>query len=121
MIYWVHAFLSDEDQNLPNGNDRRRLSYALAKVQWNFDRSGSFLSTSVRDESVQMGQTFLLQYQALAVRNLEEPKKNWKIVPKFHSFLHMLQYVKRTSRNPRLAGIANQVKPLDLCTFSSGL
>ncbi|CAE7602568.1 unnamed protein product [Symbiodinium microadriaticum] len=102
MIYWVYAFLCDENHNVPNGGNRLKLAYALAKMQWLFDRSGSFLSTAVKDEAVHLGKSFLLLYQSMAVENIQQHKKNWKIVPKFHSFLHLLLYVKRTSRNPRL-------------------
>ncbi|CAE7838956.1 unnamed protein product [Symbiodinium necroappetens] len=101
LIYWVYAFLCDEDRNVPNSGNRLRLSYALAKTQWLFDRSGPFLTRQVKDEAVYLGLSFLLLYQFLAVENIPQHKRNWKIVPKFHSFLHLLQYVKRTSRNPR--------------------
>ncbi|OLP77438.1 hypothetical protein AK812_SmicGene42495 [Symbiodinium microadriaticum] len=90
MIYWVYAFLCDENHNVPNGGNRLKLSYALAKMQWLFDRSGSFLSTAVKDEAVHLGKSFLLLYQSMAVENIQQHKKNWKIVPKFHSFLHLL-------------------------------
>ncbi|CAE7521097.1 unnamed protein product [Symbiodinium sp. CCMP2592] len=120
LIYWVYAFLCDEDQNVPNSGNRLRLSYALAKTQWLFDRSGPFLNRQVKDEAVHLGMAFLLLYQSMAVENIPQHKKNWKIVPKFHSFLHLLQYIKRTSRNPRLAGIANGVKASDFNIFSNG-
>ena len=120
LIYWVYAFLCNEDQNVPNGGNRLRLSYALAKMQWFFDRSGPFLNRQVKDEAVYLGMAFLLLYQCMAAENIRQHKRNWKIVPKFHSFLHLLQYVKRTSRNPRLTGIASGVKPSDFHIFSHG-
>ncbi|OLQ02355.1 hypothetical protein AK812_SmicGene14792 [Symbiodinium microadriaticum] len=52
MIYWVHAFLSDEDVGVPGGDDRIHVSYSLSKMQWLFDRSGSFLATSVKEDAV---------------------------------------------------------------------
>ena len=66
-----------------------------------FDKSGPFLDNNARDDSVRYGKIFLLLYQSLAVANSGSPRVNFKVVPKYHSLLHLLLYVARTSRNPR--------------------
>ena len=101
LIYWLHAFLEEFKDEAPGGYTRAHTSYALAKMQHLFDKSGPFLDNNVKDDSVRHGKIFLLLYQSLAVANLGNPRVNFKVVPKYHSLLHLLLYVARTSRNPR--------------------
>ena len=109
MMYWVHAFMSDVAQETAGGPERARLSYAFAQVQWCFDSSGPWLSDFVRDRSVKLGWAFLMMYQCMSAGNMTSAKRNFKIVPKFHSYLHLLLYVQRTSRNPRPAGASMSI------------
>ena len=101
MIYWLHAFLFDVQAEATGGPERVCTSYALAKMQFDFDMSGPFLTDSMRRDAVTMGRSFLLFYHQLCSENLGQERRNFKMIPKFHSFLHLLLYVERTSRNPR--------------------
>ena len=102
LIYWVHAFLHDVQAETAGGINLVCVSYALAKMQFDFDMSGPFLTDAMKNNAVRMGRSFLLFYQKLCSENHGKERCNFKVVPKFHSFLHLLLYVERTSRNPRL-------------------
>ena len=103
MIYWVHAFLSDEDVGVPGGDDRIHVSYSLSKMQWAV-RPQWFVSGYISQGGCcEVRKDFPFAVSVHGCGKHGSTKKNFKIVPKFHSLLHLLLYVKRTSRNPRLA------------------
>ncbi|CAE7256487.1 unnamed protein product [Symbiodinium pilosum] len=52
MIYWLHAFLFDVQAEATGGPERVCTSYALAKMQFDFDMSGPFLTDSMRRDAV---------------------------------------------------------------------
>ena len=117
LIYWVHDFLLGVQHEANGGIGRACASYALAKMQFDFDMSGPFLNDALKADAVSMGRSFLLFYQQMCFENQSSERRNFKMVPKFHSFLHLLLYVQRTSRNPRLdirKGLARVSKKLKL-------
>ncbi|CAE7228611.1 ttn-1 [Symbiodinium necroappetens] len=102
MIYWAHAYLVD---TMPQSrHDLTCASYSMAKMQFNMDISGPFFQEDLKKDTVLMGRSFLVFYQRLAVQNANSARKNFKIIPKHHSFLHLMFYVDRTARNPRRFG-----------------
>ena len=101
MIYWVQVFLMEDGD--PFGHeDRKHCAYSLAKFQWMLDVNGAWLSRQNALETADFGFSFLLFYQRLALRCQGEPKKCYKLVPKFHYFCHLCEYIERTHRNVRL-------------------
>ena len=103
MQYWLHDFLMDEPE-VPHSADRRHCSYSLAMFQYMLDTHSEWLTQGQADRTAQFGYSFLLFYQKLAVRSRSEPRNNYKIVPKFHYFFHMQEYIEETLRNVRHAG-----------------
>ena len=101
MIYWTHAYLVER---MPARHDLTCASYSMAKMQFNMDVSGPFFQEDIKQDTVLMGRSFLMFYQRLAVQNAGSSRKNFKIIPKHHSLLHLLLYVGRTARNPRRFG-----------------
>lgn len=102
MQYWVHAYLMDN--RVAGDDDLVFASYALAMFQHELDVHGGWMDQSERHKTAHYGFTFLLFYQKLAGNNRGE-KRNFKMVPKFHYFYHMCEYIDRTGRNPRCRGI----------------
>ena len=100
MQYWLHDFLMDEPE-VPHSADRRHCSYSLAMFQYMLDTHSEWFTQCQADRTAQFGYSFLLFYQKLAVRSRSEPRNNYKIVPKFHYFFHMQEYIEETLRNVR--------------------
>jgi hypothetical protein len=103
--YWLYDFLMDEPGDIPSAQDRRHCSYALAKFQYMLDMHGEWFSQDMATRTAGFGFSFLLFYQKLAWRSRAEPHNNYKIVPKFHYYFHLCEYIERTLRNPRQDGI----------------
>ena len=71
LMYWMHAYMCDVKNEAVNGYEPAYLSYAFAKVQWDFDSSGPFHSRAMVQDAVKMGRTFLLLYQNMCVENAQ--------------------------------------------------
>ena len=69
--------------------------------QYMLDTHSEWFTQCQADRTAQFGYSFLLFYQKLAVRSRSEPRNNYKIVPKFHYFFHMQEYIEETLRNVR--------------------
>lgn len=98
MQYWVHAFLMS--RRTDNDEDLIYMTYSLAMFQYMLDTQGPWMSEEKRLETKGFGCNFLLFYQRLAGSHRGH-KRNFKIVPKFHFFCHMMDYIGQTGRNPR--------------------
>lgn len=108
LMYWVQVFLLEDGD--PRGyEDRRHCAFALAKFQWMLDVTGSWFDEKNAVKTADLGFTFLLFYQRLALRCEGEDKKCYKIVPKFHYFQHLCEYIERTGRNVRLGNTCPKV------------
>lgn len=105
MIFWASAFLTEalQTNDTPRARKRAYCSYCLAYFQFLQEIQGPFLPQDVADDMCYWGRTFLLFYQDLAVEaRLQHPnRKMYKVVPKFHSLLHMCLNLRITRRNPR--------------------
>ena len=104
LIFWTDMFL--QEKVAQNDTEQNRLrahcAYSLAQFQFLQEVSGPWLTEPVAKEMHDMGRTFLLFYQKLAVKTKGEfPEKMYKVVPKFHSLLHLCLSVVKTLRNPR--------------------
>ena len=106
MMFWVTDYLHEHMHAAPApGSQRRwRAAYTLAMFQNTLDISGPWLDDATRKEAAENGFAFLLLYQRLAKDNRArtDGRQNYKITPKFHSFLHMLLTIQKTGRNARL-------------------
>ena len=108
MLFWIADFLIANVDAAPEPwrNWRMVAAYSLAMFQYVLDTHGPWLSFAEAAEAVGHGRLFLLCYQRLALhsRSTSTQRQNYKITPKFHSFLHMLLTMERTRRNPRTLG-----------------
>ena len=105
LIYWVAEFLLECFRTNPTPSSRLRAccAFALAQFQFQQDSNGPWLSQDVANDVAYMGRTFLLLYQKLACEaRLAFPQRRvYKVIPKFHSFLHMCLCVTSVRRNAR--------------------
>ena len=103
MMFWLADYLQTHAAPSPGFQMRMLASYMLAKFQHILDTSGPWLGFQETQDAVANGRGFLLLYQRLALeaRSKTSGHHNYKITPKFHSFLHMLLTMQRTGRNPR--------------------
>ena len=109
MQYWLHDFLMSEPA-VPDSDNRRNCSYALAMFQFMLDTHSEWFEQDQANRTAEYGYSFLLFYQALAVRSRGELRNNYKIVPKFHYFFHLQEYIETTLRNPRLV-VSKNIHP----------
>ena len=93
LIYWTAEFLLQCFRANPTPSSRLRAccASALAQFQFHQDSNGPWLSQDVAKDVAYMGRTFLLLYQKLAceARVAFPQRRVYKVIPKFHSFLHM--------------------------------
>lgn len=105
MIFWASAFLTAVLETNDNAASRKRAycSYCLAQFQFLQEVHGPFLSLDVAKEMCHWGRSFLIFYQDLAVQARHQcpNRKMYKVVPKFHSLLHVCLNLPVTRRNPR--------------------
>ena len=73
----------------------------LEKLVSLWDQSGTFLTQREYEKSLQLGGTFLNSYSYLNNWSLEKDRKSFHIVPKHHSFVHLLWGSKHL--NPKAA------------------
>ena len=109
MQYWLHDFLMSEPA-VPDSDNRRNCSYALAMFQFMLDTHSEWFEQDQANRTAEYGYSFLLFYQALAVRSRGELRNNYKIVSKFHYFFHLQEYIETTLRNPRLV-VSKNIHP----------
>ena len=105
MIFWAADFLKAKlkEKNSENNRTRSYCAWALARFQFLQETNGPWLSVDAANEMCLQGRSFLLFYQKLAVQSRAQcpGRKMYKVVPKFHSLLHLCLFVKATRRNPR--------------------
>ena len=105
LIYWTAAFMLQcyRENPTPNTHLRACCAFALAQFQFHQDSSGPWFSQEVAKEVCFVGRSFLLLYQKLACETrLAFPQRRvYKVIPKFHSFLHMCLCVTSVKRNAR--------------------
>lgn len=105
MIYWAATFLFEctRENDTPQSRLRAYTAFALAQFQFLQDCNGPWFTPETAEEVCYFGRTFLLLYQKSTVegRAAFPSRKMYKLVPKFHSLLHMCLAVRSTRRNPR--------------------
>ena len=105
MIFWVAEFLKEKINEVDTENNRLRAycAWSLYQFQYLQETNGPWLSSDVATEMAHVGRTFLFFYQKLALgsRAACPEKKMYKLVPKFHCFLHLCLFTQVTCRNPR--------------------
>jgi len=103
MMYWAAAFLKEEDNGVPGGSLRISTMHAFAKFQHLIDTNGPFFTPEVSSQVVCTVRKGLLLYQKIAGQDQQrtDERKNYKIIPKFHSLFEMSFYIEQTHRNPR--------------------
>ena len=65
--------------------------------------NGPFLPRESSDELFTLALTFLLDYSALARKAIDDGRKLWNVVPKFHHMYHLAYFGR--FQNPRLAWV----------------
>ena len=63
---------------------------SLEKLVHLWDQAGIFLTREEYEKSLQLGDAFLQSYAWLNAWSLEKDRKSFHIVPKHHSFIHLL-------------------------------
>ena len=105
MIFWVAEFLKEKLDEVDTENNRLRAycAWSLYQFQYLQETNGPWLSSNAAEEMAEMGRTFLLFYQKLALESRAAcpGKKMSKLVPKFHCLLHLCLFTLVTHRNPR--------------------
>ena len=105
LMFWAAAFLCEQLEKVDTPNNRLRAycAWSLARFQYLQEANGPWLCAEASKDLRAAGRSFLLFYQKLAVesRAVCMGKKMYKVVPKFHSLLHLCIGVKVTGRNPR--------------------
>lgn len=103
MALWLDAYLEEERGTGPGSDLRCFCAHALASFQRSCDESPQFFTKSVASRTSGYLKTFLQMYQRLALQDRErvDGRRNYKVVPKFHSLLHLGDYIEETLRNPR--------------------
>ena len=113
LIYWAAAFLQEQaDQSLDgNAGLRAYCAFYLAQFQRMVDTRPAWLNKEDALAIERYVNSFLLAYQKLAGLTLKRPdhRRNYKITPKFHSFMHMGEYSARTQRNVRCLGFHGRI------------
>lgn len=100
MIYWVHQYLLDVGDCLGSDN-RCNASYSLAMFQNMLDTHGGWFTSEQAAQTSEFGHQFLMFYQACSWKSRHEGRCTFKVVPKFHYFQHLCEYIARTHRNCR--------------------
>lgn len=105
LIFWCRDLLTaqlDHDSTYM-AKCRAYAAYCLAEFQYLQEVSGPWLDRDVAERMCYMARSFLLLYQFLAVSTRSECPTKWyyKVVPKFHSLLHLAMQLPLTRRNPR--------------------
>ena len=104
LIFWAADFLREQIET-PGGRLRAHAAYALAEFQLMMDTHGPFFSEEDSKKTAFYGRTFLLMYQQLASLYLKNQnpvsRRCYKIVPKFHSMVHLCENIVHSRRNPR--------------------
>lgn len=90
-----------EKSNEPCEEHMLLAATSLEKLVDLWDQSGTFLTQREYEKSLHLGGTFLNSYSYLNNWSLEKDRKSFHIVPKHHSFLHLLWGAKHL--NPRIA------------------
>ena len=105
LIFWLRDFLLEkmEEEQTAGARTRAYCAYTLAEFQLLQEKNGAWLSPEVAQEMSHMARTFLLFYQKLAgdARRDHHDRRMYKLVPKFHSLLHVALDIPQTLRNPR--------------------
>ena len=105
MMYWTACFLNEKltKDCSPRARLRAFVAFALAQFQYLQDSHGPWFPDKAANQAYHVGRTFLLLYQRLAVDSRKScpTRKLYKLIPKFHSFLHMCISIQDTKRNPR--------------------
>ena len=105
MIFWVAEFLKEKLSEVDTEKSclRAYCAWSLYQFQYLQETNGPWLAPDVAAEMAHAGRTFLLFYQKLAVESRAAcpDKKMYKLVPKFHCFLHLCIFTQVTCRNPR--------------------
>lgn len=105
LIFWCRDLLTaqlDHDSTYM-AKCRAYAAYCLAEFQYLQEVSGPWLDRDVAERMCYMARSFLSLYQFLAVSTRSECPTKWyyKVVPKFHSLLHLAMQLPLTRRNPR--------------------
>ena len=100
LIYWsanaaYHA-ACDNHSHL-----RAACAYGLADFHYTLDQHGDVLSHAAAKRAVQSAYVFINAYQQLAADALSARKCLWKLRPKAHYFVHMVDKIQASRRNPR--------------------
>ena len=105
LMFWAAAFLCEQLETVDTPNNRLRAycAWSLAQFQYLQEANGPWLCAQTAEDMCVAGRSFLLYYQKLAVesRAASQGKKMYKVVPKFHSLLHLCMNARVTGRNPR--------------------
>ena len=82
-------------------HDHRRMACCqlLCRFYEIINLEGRFLSAAAKTEIAAIGPLFLQLYSHLSAEALESRKRAWKLVPKFHMFVHLCEL--QTFINPR--------------------
>lgn len=84
-------------------HDRQRLAVAQLLVSFYdvLDQNGMFLSPTAKEALPKIGSRLCIIYEKLSRESLEAGRMMWKLVPKFHLFLHLCEWQSQSFGNPR--------------------
>ena len=103
MLFWCNDFIKESLGQVVGADYRLFCIHSFAKFQYLVDIHGPFFEPHQAKEVAKYGRAGLLLYQHLAANDRARVggRRNFKIIPKCHSFLELTFYIELTNRNPR--------------------
>lgn len=100
MLRFCTAFALAKTRDNPELRDVKVALWTLNKALELWSSSALLLTEQVADKCFSLGNLFLDTYVSLAVQAKAQDKLRWKVRPKHHYFVHLLEFQKRTRLNP---------------------
>jgi len=100
LIFWV-ANAAYHDARDDHSRLRAACAYGLADFHHTLEQHGDVLPHHAATRATRSAYIFIKAYQQLAADALRSQKCLWKIRPKMHYFVHMVDRLEASRRNPR--------------------
>jgi len=98
MLFWLAEQTAIWCMEPRAGDDLATLvaasGYNMAKFVHTCDGQGLYMTDAGRETALEHGTNYAFIYNELARRACEQGRMRWKIRPKLHGFLHMLDRLK---------------------------
>eukprot|EP00969_Alexandrium_andersonii_P340990 15072222-Alexandrium_andersonii.AAC.1 len=98
MLYWIAdvAYRARDEELGPEHRLIRTCTYGMAAFLHVLDTSPDIMSHDQANAASKKAYMFALSYQQLAVRSFAAKVARWKVRPKGHYFLHMVDSMRRS-------------------------